>query len=131
MVNGVRRHDLVFQHGTPGLEPVSAEQTMTFLGEPFKLRDEDIVRFIGFSVHSYFDKALALIFSGGFDQCILSYGYIPRGHNRVLSVRMLEPRNACVTRAHELGVGIAAMKVIGAGVLRESVRECRDQENES
>jgi predicted aldo/keto reductase-like oxidoreductase len=30
---------------------------------------------------------------------------------------MVELRNACVAKAHELGMGIAAMKVVGAGVL--------------
>jgi predicted aldo/keto reductase-like oxidoreductase len=66
---------------------------------------------------SDFDKALALISSGGFDQCMLSYGYIPRGYNQIFSARMIELRNACVAKAHELGMGIAAMKVVGGGVL--------------
>jgi len=86
-------------------------------GELVKLRDEKIARFIGLSAHSYFDKALALIASGGFDQCMLSYGYIPRGYNQVFSARMVELRNACVAKAHELGMGIVAMKVVGGGVL--------------
>ena len=30
---------------------------------------------------------------------------------------MTELRNACIARAHELGMGIIAMKVVGAGVL--------------
>jgi predicted aldo/keto reductase-like oxidoreductase len=30
---------------------------------------------------------------------------------------MVELRNACVAKAHELGMGIVAMKVVGAGVL--------------
>ena len=30
---------------------------------------------------------------------------------------MTELRNACVAKAHELGMGIVAMKVIGAGML--------------
>jgi len=75
------------------------------------------VRFIGFSAHSYFDKALALIESGGFDLCMLSYGYIPRGHNQIWTARMTELRNACIARAHERNMGIVAMKVVGAGVL--------------
>jgi predicted aldo/keto reductase-like oxidoreductase len=48
---------------------------------------------------------------------MLSYGYIPRGYNQVFSARMIELRNACVAKAHELGMGIAAMKVVGGGVL--------------
>jgi len=109
--------DAILIHGTPGLEQMSVEQAMKIHGELVKLRDEGVVRFIGFSAHSYFDKALALIASGGFDQCMLSYGYIPRGHNQVFSARMVELRNACLAKAHELGMGIAAMKVVGGGVL--------------
>jgi predicted aldo/keto reductase-like oxidoreductase len=109
--------DALLIHGTPGLEQMSVERAMEIHAELVKLRDEGITRFIGFSAHSYFDKALALISSGGFDQCMLSYGYIPRGHNQVFSARMIELRNACVAKAHELGMGIAAMKVVGGGIL--------------
>ncbi len=109
--------DAILIHGTPGLEQMTVAQAMKIRGELVKLRDEGMTRFIGFSAHSYFDKALALISSGGFDQCMLSYGYIPRGYNQVFSARMVELRNACVAKAHELGMGIAAMKVVGGGVL--------------
>jgi len=109
--------DAILIHGTPGLEQMSVERAMKIHGELVKLRDEGITKFIGFSAHSYFDKALALISSGGFDQCMLSYGYLPRGDSQVFSARMLELRNTCVAKAHELGMGIVAMKVIGAGVL--------------
>jgi predicted aldo/keto reductase-like oxidoreductase len=111
------RLDAILIHGTPGLEQMSVEQAMKIHGEMVKLRDEGITKFIGLSAHSYFDKALALISSGGFDLCMPSYGYIPRGYNQVFSARMIELRNACVAKAHELGMGIVAMKVIGAGIL--------------
>jgi len=109
--------DLILIHGTPGLEQMTVEQAMKIHAELVKLRDEKVTRFVGFSAHSYFDKALALISSGGFDHCMLAYGYLPRGYNQVHSARMIELRNACVAKAHELGMGIAAMKVIGAGML--------------
>lgn len=109
--------DAILIHGTPGIQQMTVSQAMRIHGELVKLRDERITRFIGFSAHSYFDKALALITSGGFDQCMLSYGYIPRGHDQLFSDRMVKLRNACVAKAHELSMGIAAMKVIGAGVL--------------
>lgn len=109
--------DAILIHGTPGLEQMSVEWAMKVHSELVKLRDEGMARFIGFSAHSYFDKALALISSGGFDQCMLSYGYMPRGYDQVFSPRMLELRNTCVAKAHELGMGIAAMKVVGGGVL--------------
>jgi len=109
--------DAVLIHGTPGLEQMSVERAMKIHSALVKLRDERLFQSIGLSAHSYFDKALALISSGGFDLCMLSYGYIPRGHNQIFSARMLELRNACVAKAHELDIGLVAMKVMGAGVL--------------
>ena len=109
--------DILLIHGTPGLQQMSVEQAMKIHAEQVKLRDEKIARFIGFSAHGYFDKALALIASGGFDQCMLSYGYIPRGYDQVWTAHMTTLRDACVAKAHELGMGIVAMKVIGAGML--------------
>jgi len=109
--------DILLIHGTPGVEQMSVEQAMRIHAELVKLRDERVTRFVGFSAHGYFDKALALINSGGFDVCMLSYGYLPRGYDQVWSARMTELRNACVAKAHELGMGIVAMKVVGAGML--------------
>ena len=109
--------DAILIHGTPGLEQMTVAETMKVHGELVKLRDEGAVHFIGFSAHSYFDKALALIESDGFDLCMLSYGYIPRGYNQIWTARMTELRNACIARAHQRGMGIVAMKVIGAGIL--------------
>ena len=109
--------DILLIHGTPGLEQMSVEQAMKIHAELVKLRDEKITRFIGFSAHGYFDKALALINSGGFDMCMLSYGYMPRGDYQIWTARMTELRDACLAKAHELGMGIVAMKVIGGGML--------------
>ncbi len=109
--------DAILIHGTPGLEQMTVKQAMKTHAQLVKLRDERIVRFIGFSAHSYFDKAMALIESDGFDLCMLSYGYIPRGHNQIWTARMTELRNACIAKAHARDMGIVAMKVIGAGVL--------------
>ena len=109
--------DAILIHGTPGLEQMTIAEAMKVRGQLVKLRDEGAVRFIGFSAHSYFDKALALIESDGFDLCMLSYGYIPRGHNQIWTARMTELRNACIAKAHEHDMGIVAMKVVGAGVL--------------
>jgi predicted aldo/keto reductase-like oxidoreductase len=48
---------------------------------------------------------------------MLSCGYIPRGYDQIWSARMTALRDACVASAYELGMGIVAMKVIGAGML--------------
>ncbi len=109
--------DIVLIHGSPGLEQMSIPQAMRIHGELVKLRDQKVARFLGFSAHGYFDKALGLIDSGGFDMCMLSYGYMPRGSSSVWSARMTQLRDDCLTRAHELDMGIVAMKVIGGGWL--------------
>ena len=109
--------DLTLIHGTPGLQQMTVPQAMKIHAELVKLRDEKVTRFVGFSAHGYFDKALGLIASGGFDQCMLSYGYIPRGYDQIWTARMTTLRDACVAKAHELSMGIVAMKVMGAGML--------------
>jgi len=109
--------DAILIHGTPGVEQMTVEQCMEVHGELVKARDKGLVRFVGFSAHHYFDKALALITTGQFDLCMLAYGYLPRGNNRLFSPRTTELRNACLAKAHELEMGIVAMKVLGAGML--------------
>jgi len=109
--------DILLIHGTPGLEQMSVPQAMKVHAELVKLRDEKVTRFVGLSAHGYFDKALALVASGGFDVCMLSYGYIPRGDSQIWTAHLTTLRDACLAKAHELGMGIVAMKVIGAGML--------------
>ena len=109
--------DAILLHGTPGVEQMTVEQCMEVHGELVKARDNGLVRFVGFSAHHYFDKALALVSTGEFDLCMLAYGCLPRGLSRLFSPRTTELRNACLAKAHELQMGIAAMKVLGAGML--------------
>jgi predicted aldo/keto reductase-like oxidoreductase len=109
--------DAILIHGTPGVEQMTVEQCMEVQGALAKARDKGLVRFVGFSAHHYFDKALALISTGQFDLCMLAYGYLPRGNSRLFSPRTTELRNACLAKAHDLKMGIVAMKVLGAGML--------------
>jgi predicted aldo/keto reductase-like oxidoreductase len=109
--------DAILIHGTPGVEQMTVEQCMEVHAELVKARDKGLVRYIGFSAHHYFDKALALISTKQFDLCMLAYGYLPRGNTRLFSPRTAELRNACLAKAHELKMGIVAMKVLGAGML--------------
>ena len=109
--------DACLIHGTPGLEQMTIPQAMKIHAQLAKLRDEGMIRQIGFSAHSYYDKAVALVDSGGFDLCMLAYGYLPRGHNQIFSERNLKLRDQCMTKAKEQGMGVIAMKVIGAGVM--------------
>ena len=109
--------DAILIHGTPGVEQMTVEQSMEVHGELVKAREKGLVRFVGLSAHHYFDKTLALISTGEFDLCMLAYGYLPRGNSRFFSPRTTELRNACLAKAHELKMGIVAMKVLGAGML--------------
>jgi len=114
---GTDHVDAILIHGTPGVDRMTFKQAMKIHGELVRLRDQRITRFVGLSAHAYYDKALPLISSGGFDLCMLSYGYIPRGDHQVYSARMTELRNACLAKAHEHRMAIIAMKVLGAGML--------------
>lgn len=112
--------DALLIHGTPGVEQMPVGQCLEVREELGRARDQGKVRFIGFSAHHYFDKALALISSGAFDLCMLTCGYLPRGHSRLLSPGTTELRNACPAEAHELTMGLVALKVLGAGMLGAS-----------
>ena len=109
--------DAILIHGTPGVEQMTVEQCMEVHAELVKAREKGKVRFLGFTAHHYFDKALALISTDEFDLCMLAYGYLPRGHNRLFSPRTIELRNACLAKAHELDMGIVAMKVMAGRML--------------
>ncbi len=109
--------DAIFIHGTPGVEQMTVDQCIEVHAELVAARDKGLVRFVGFSAHHYFDKALALISTNEFDLCMLAYGYLPRGHSRLFSPQTTELRNACLAKAHELQMGVIAMKVLGAGML--------------
>lgn len=109
--------DAVLIHGTPGVQQMTIEQNMEVQAELIKARDKGLIRFVGFSAHSYFDKALALTKTGGFDLCMLAYGYLPRGHDQKFSKKAIALREKCLAEAHKRKMGIVAMKVVGAGVM--------------
>jgi predicted aldo/keto reductase-like oxidoreductase len=111
MIDGVQLH------GTPGIEAMTFEGAMAVRDELAKLRDEGMIRYIGLTGHHYFDKMYRLIDTGAFDHVMLAYGYFKKGMWRLLDSRMVELRELCLTRAHELGMGILAMKVMGGSVL--------------
>jgi len=105
--------DLIQMHGTPGIEQMNFRQAMGIHREILKLKDEGITRFVGLTGHHYFDKLYSLISTGGFDQCMLAYGYFRKGMVRMFDNRMLELREMCLAKAHELGMAIVSMKVLG------------------
>ena len=72
---------------------------------------------VTFSSRSLTSSAWIFIACGTAFPSVLSYGYIPRGYDQIWTARMTTLRDACVAKAHELGMGIVAMKVMGAGML--------------
>jgi len=48
---------------------------------------------------------------------MLAYGYIPFAFRAFLTPQMVKLRDECLTKAHELGMGVVAMKVLGGGLL--------------
>ena len=101
---------------SPAIEAIGFERSMKLHAELVKLRDEKMIRFIGLTTHVAFETVHRMIATGGFDQVLLAYGYFRKGMDTLLSNRNLELRDSCIAKAHELGMGIVAMKVLGASV---------------
>ena len=76
-----------------------------------------LVKFIGLTTHVVYETVHRMISTGGFDQVLLAYGYFKKGMDTLLSNNNLEWRELCLAKAHELNMGIVAMKVMGANVL--------------
>jgi len=101
---------------SPVIERVGFDGAMKVHEQLLKLKDEGMVKFIGLTTHVAFEDVAKLIATGGFDQVLLAYGYFHRGLDTLLSHRNLQHRAVCMAKAHELNMGIVAMKVMGAGV---------------
>lgn len=104
--------DCLQLHMFPGRAGVS--EAMKCHAEVAKMRDEGMIRFIGLTNHSQFPEVYEGIDSGGFDQCLIEHGYVRKGLTTRHSETMVEWREMCLSRAHELGMGVVAMKVMGA-----------------
>ena len=102
---------------SPAIERVGVAGARKIYAELAKLRDEKMCRFIGLTTHVAFEDVYELIGDGGFDQVLLAYGYFRKGMDTMLSNRKLEYRELCLARAHEQGMAIVAMKVLGANIL--------------
>jgi len=105
--------DCIQIHG----QRLELDDAMAVHAELVKLRDEGLVRFIGLTGHDHFDRMHAKIDTGAFDQVLLAYGYFRKGMGNILTHEDLEWRELCLARAHQLGMGIVSMKVMGAWVL--------------
>jgi aryl-alcohol dehydrogenase-like predicted oxidoreductase len=107
---------------SPTIEAIGFDKSMQVHKELLKLRDEKVVRHIGLTTHVAFDTVHRMISTGGFDQCLLAYGYFRKGMDTLLSNRNLELRELCLAKAHELGMAIVAMKIMGASVFGHNAK---------
>ena len=98
------------------IQQVGLDRSMELHAELVKLRDEGLIRFIGLTGHGGFDTVHKMIATGGFDQVMLAYGYFRMGYKSILSNESVEGRELCLCKAHELNMGIAAMKVMGGAI---------------
>jgi len=101
---------------SPVIERVGYDGAMKVHEQLLKLKDEGLLKFIGLTTHVVFEDAAKMIATGGFDQVLLAYAYFNRGLDTLLSHRNLQHRAVAMAKAHELQMGIVAMKVMGAGV---------------
>jgi len=115
--------DGIMIHGSPALERMTFEQALKVRDVLFKLRDEKVVKQVGISAHSYYEKALPVIAEGGLDFCMLACGYFPRADYMRHSARQLEYCRACIAKAHQQETTVVAMKVMGAGTLSRDVKK--------
>jgi len=107
---------------SPVTEAVGADGAMKVYEQIAKLRDEGLVRFIGLTTHIAFEDVYKMIDTGLFDQVLLAKGYMRRSMFTLLSEQKLAMRDKCIDRAHELGMAIVAMKVMGANLLGQGSR---------
>jgi predicted aldo/keto reductase-like oxidoreductase len=107
---------------SPIIEGMGFKGAMKVHAELVKLRDEKLLRYIGLTTHVAFDTVQRMISTGGFDQCLLAYGYFRKGMDTLLSNQNIELRELCLAKAHELGMGIVAMKVMGASVFGHNAK---------
>ena len=102
---------------SPAIEAVGFDGAMKMHAELVKLRDEKMLRFIGLTTHVAFETVHEMIKTDSFDQVLLAYGYVRKGMDTMLSNRKVEYRDLCLAAAHERGLAIVAMKVLGANML--------------
>ncbi|MBI2423848.1 MAG: aldo/keto reductase [Candidatus Hydrogenedentes bacterium] len=109
-------------HG-PSIERLGRDGCMPLYEELVKLREEGLVRFIGITGHSRFEEMYKLVSEGVFDTLLIEFGYMRKGYNTRHSLESLEWRELTVAKASSLGMGILAMKVLGANVFSHNAEK--------
>lgn len=110
---GMDHVDCMMLHG-PIIERLPFETLMEMHATLDTMRDEGMIRYIGLSGHSRFEKMLELIDTEAFDVLLIQHGYLRKGFNTRHSLEQAELQEQCLARAHELDMGIVAMKIMAA-----------------
>lgn len=108
---------------SPVMERAGFAGAMKVHAELVKLRDEGLLRFIGLSTHVVYETVLQMINTEGFDQVLLAYGFFRKGMNMMLSDENLQWRERCLERAHELGIALVVMKVLGGRIFGHQAKK--------
>ena len=108
-------------HG-PVIEKLGYDGCMPIVEEMLKLKAEGHFRFLGLTGHSRFEEMYKLIASNHFDTLLIERGYFHKGYNTRHSVTSIEWRDMCLAKAHELDLGIVAMKVLGANIFSHNAK---------
>jgi predicted aldo/keto reductase-like oxidoreductase len=87
-----------------------------------KLKEQGVIRFIGLTNHSQFKDVYQAIATGGFDQCLIEHSYVRKGLTTRHSVEMSEWKEMALSKAAELGMGVVAMKCLGATVFSHNAK---------
>jgi predicted aldo/keto reductase-like oxidoreductase len=114
--------DCLQLHG-PVYQRMGYDTAMEIIEEIHKFKDEGLCRFVGLTGHGGFDTMLRIIQTGGIDQLLIAYGYFARAFDTIISSPSLSQRDVCVAEAHDRGMGIVAMKVLGASFMGHRVQE--------
>lgn len=113
--------DLMQIHG-PSIERLGYDGVMPQFDELAKLREEGLIHYIGLTGHNRFEEMYKMIASDKFDSVLIEYGYFKKGYNTRHSETQLEWRENCVAKAHELDMGIVAMKILGAWIYNHNAK---------
>ena len=116
------RVDCVQIHG-PVFEYLGLPRANRIYDQLARLREERLFHSIGLTGHNAFQPMYQLVDSARFDQLLIAYGYFPKGMNTILSESNLAWRERCLSRAHELGMGVVAMKVLSSFVFGYRAKE--------
>jgi predicted aldo/keto reductase-like oxidoreductase len=114
--------DCLQLHG-PVYEHLGYDVAMTIVEEIQKLHDEGICRFVGLTGHGAFQIQHRLVQTGAFDQLLIAYGYFARAYDSTLSHASLAWRDLSLAEAHRRGMGVVAMKVLGASFMGHRSQE--------